>query len=243
MKRIHCVRLAVTITLLAGAGAASAVEIITVRSGQVGGLPGVAGQLDDIVTFLPNNPVAAPISMTPFTPLDFAGAAAGPAAVVINPVGVWTPGISDTQARWINFGIFPPNPDGSPGLGWGTSGSSLYAVPFTVTTAAATVAALSLEFAVDDGLGDGVWAFGGNFDGIYSNGAPMGYFGGNFATPTIVNMNIPVSTGLNYLYLYQRDQGAGVSGIIFSATMVVPTPGAAATLLLGGVAVARRRRR
>lgn len=243
MNRLLSTVTVVGTSLLVGAGTAQAVEIITVRSGQVGGLPGVAGQPDDVVTFLPNNPVAAPISLLPFTAADFAGAAAGPAAVVINPVSVWTPGISDPAARWINFGIFPPNPDGTPGLGWGTSGSSLYAIPYVVTTAAATVGALSLEFAVDDGLGDGVWAFGGNFDGIYSNGTPMGYFGGNFAAPTIVNMNIPLSTGLNYLYLYQRDQGAGVSGIIFSATVTIPAPGAAATLVLGGLAVARRRRR
>jgi xanthosine utilization system XapX-like protein len=48
---------------------------------------------------------------------------------------------------------------------------------------------------------------------------------------------------LNHLYLYQRDAGILVSGAIFSITIdVVPTPGTAAVLGLGGLLAARRRR-
>lgn len=59
------------------ATASQASQVITLRSGQVGGLPGVAGQQDDIVTFLPNNPPGAAISGAPFAAGDFAGAAGG----------------------------------------------------------------------------------------------------------------------------------------------------------------------
>lgn len=224
---------------------AQGVEIINLRSGQVGGFPGLAGQPDDIVTVLPNNPPGAPISATPFTAADFAGAASGPPAHVINPYGVWTPGISDPAARWINFDGTFFNADGTVGPGYGTPGSCLYAVPFTITTVGITSASLSLEFAVDDYLGDQPFG-GGNPAGLYVNGISTGYDGGNYASPTITVQNITgmVSTGTNYLYLYQRDAGVLVSGLIFSATITVtPAPGAAAMLGLGALAVTRRRRR
>ncbi len=238
--------LGLALILSIGAGAASAAsQTITLRSGQVGGLPGVAGQPDDIVTFLPNNPPGAAISATPFTAGDFAGAAAGGPAHVINPVFPWTPGLSDPLARWINFDGSFVNPDGSPGIGWGTPGSCLYAVPFNITLASITNATLSLEFAVDDHLGD--FSFGGgNPDGLYINGMPTGYAGGNYATPTFHFQNITsmVNPGLNYLYFYQRDLGISVSGLIFSARIdVVPAPGALAMVGAGGMLAARRRRR
>ncbi len=229
------------LALLAGAVQG---EVITVRSGQVGGLPGTAGQSDDTVRYLPNNPGGAPISPVPFTPADYAGATGGPAAVVINPVGVWTPGISDADARWINWQADGQiQPDGTFfGSGFGVAGSTLYSVPFFVTTAAATTGNLTIEFAVDDSGGDFIFG-GGNPDFLYVNGSPTGYNGGNFATPTIHNQLISITTGLNYLHLYQRDAGFGVSGLIFSATIeVVPAPGAAALLGLGGLIATRRRR-
>ncbi len=68
------VSMLVAVVGLAGAVGLCNAEVITLRSGQVGGLPGVAGQPDDIVTFLNNNPPGAAISATPFTAADFSGA-------------------------------------------------------------------------------------------------------------------------------------------------------------------------
>lgn len=232
--------------LLLSAGSASAVEVITLRSGQVGGLPGVAGQADDTVRFLNGaNPPGGPVSLSPFTAADFAGAAGGPAATVVNAHPAWTPGISDPLARWINWKAdLTVAPDGSvSGTGYGSPGSALYAVPFVVTTpGGALTATLALELAVDDAHGD--WFVAGpNPDGLYVNGVSTGFQGGNYASPTLHFQNITVNTGLNYLYFYQRDLGVLVSGLIFSATITVPTPGAAALLGLGGLVAVRRRRR
>lgn len=234
--RFMLVSTAAALVILAGTAKA---EIITIRSGQVGGLPGIAGQPDDTVRFLPTNPGGAPLSAVPFTPADFAGASVGPSAVVINPVGPWTPGISDPAARWIDFQVL------AGGSGFGDSGSTLYAIPFTVTTPGATSAFLNIEFSVDDGAGDFVYG-GPNPSFLYVNGVSMGATStANFLAPSFHSQSIPVSTGTNTLYLYQRDQGLGVSGIIFSLTMdVVPTPGAAGLLGLAGlVTVGSRRRR
>lgn len=224
---------------------AHGVEVITVRSGQVGGLPGLAGQPDDIVTFLPSNPPGAAISATPFTALDFAGASGGPAARVINPyTPFWTPGISDPAARWINFDGTFANADGTAGSGYGLPGSCLYAVPFTITTVGITSATISLEFAVDDYLGDQLFG-GGNPAGLYINGISTGYDGGNYGAPTTHFQAITpmVSTGLNYIYLYQRDAGVTVSGLIFSARIeVIPAPGSLALAGLGVLTALRRRR-
>jgi hypothetical protein len=231
--------------VLAFAGAAAQAETITLRSGQVGGLPGVAGQPDDTVRYLNNNPVATFISPTPFTAADYGGAAAGAPAVVINPHPAWIPGISDPAARWINFQadlVFPP--DGTPpfGSGFGVPGSCLYAVPFFVNTPGATGGILNMEFAVDDVGGDQGFG-GGNPSFLYINGVATGYAGGSFVAPTFHNQFIPFSQGWNTLYLYQRDVGAAVSGTIFSIVIdVVPAPGAGAALAIGGVMALRRRR-
>jgi len=242
-----------TVLLLTAAGALvgltasadAAVQVITLRSGQVGGLPGVAGQPDDIVTYRPGNPPGAPASGSAFNAADFSGAVSGPPAYVINPyLPFWTPGISDPLARWINFDGSFVNPDGTPGPGYGNPGSALYAVPFVVTLGTITSATLSIEYAVDDWLGDGL-GFGPNPDGIYVNGSPIGYFGGGFTSSSFHNQNITawVTPGLNYLYLYQRDAGALVSGLIFSARItVVPSAGPAALAGLAGLCVLRRRR-
>ena len=243
MARITLSITAATLALAAVAGSASAVEVITLRSGQVGNAPGSAGQLDDIVTYLPNNPPGVAISAAPFTAADFGGAVAGPAAVVINPYFVWTPGLSDPLARWINFGAdLQFNADGTvSGTGNGLPGSALYAVPFIVTTAAATQATINLEYAVDDWLGD--WpGVGGNPDGLYINGVSTGHQGAGYAASSFYNATIPVNTGLNYLYFYQRDAGVLVSGLIFSATLTIPTPASAALVGMGGLMALRRRR-
>jgi len=232
------------VLVLAGAATVNA-ELISLRSGQVGGLPGLAGQSDDTVRFLNNNPPGAPISASAFTVADFAGADSGAAAQVINPFGPWTPGISDPLARWINFNAdIQQNPDGTTsGSGFGLSGSSLYAVPFFVTTASATGGFLNMEFAVDDSGGDLLFG-GGNPDFLYVNGT--GVYAtvlGNFGASTFQSQFISFGPGWNSLYLYQRDAGVVVSGTIFSVTIdVIPAPGAAALLGMGGLAAVRRRR-
>jgi hypothetical protein len=232
--------------MLAASGTALAVEVITLRSGQVAGSPGVAGQSDDIVRFLNGaNPPGGQVSASPFTAADFAGAAGGPAATVINAHPAWTPGLSDPAARWINWQAdLTYNSDGTvSGTGYGSPGSALYAVPFMVTTPGGALSAtMTLELAVDDALGD--WFVAGpNPDGMYLNGVTTGYQGGNYATPTFSSHTFTVNTGLNHLYFYQRDLGVLVSGMIFSATItVVPAPGAAAVLGIGGLMATRRRR-
>lgn len=231
--------------LLISAGTASANEFVTVRSGQVGGLPGTVGQSDDIVRRNPTTVPGAPLSASAFTAADFAGAVSGPAAVVINPVPfAWTPGISDTSARWINYQAdLQVASDGSvSGSGFGLPGSVLYAVPFTVTTPGATQATLSLEYAVDDCLGDFIFG-GANTSGLFVNGVNLNYSNYGFNAPYLFTATVPVSTGLNYLYFYQRDVNFGAAGIIFSATFEVPAPGAAALLGLSGLVATRRRRR
>lgn len=241
-QRELVVRIAMVGAMLLMAGQALG-EVITLRSGQVGGLPGVAGQADDIVTVHPNSPPGGAVSASPFTASDFAAAAAGASATVINAHPAWTPGISDPLARWINWQAdIQFNSDGTvSGSGYGSPGSALYAVPFVVTTPLATSATLQLELAVDDALGD--WfVTGPNPDGLYINGATTGFQGGNYATPTLHTQSIPVTTGLNYLYFYQRDLGVLVSGLIFSATITVPSPTGIGLLAAGGLFAARRRR-
>ncbi len=246
MKSINTVAaiIAAVGTLATLSSTSARAEVIQLRSGQVGGVPGVAGQADDIVRYNPTTVPGAPLSASPFTAADFAGAVSGPSAVVINPVPfAWTPGISDTSARWINFRAdLQVASDGSvSGSGWGVPGSVLYAVPFTVTTPGATMATLNLEYAVDDCLGD--YIFGGaNTSGLYVNGTNLNYSNFGFNAPYLFSATVPVSTGLNYLYFYQRDVNQGASGLIFSATFTVPTPGAAALLGPGGLMASRRRR-
>lgn len=234
------------LVLVAGGVTAASAEVITLRSGQVGGLPGVAGQTDDIVTYLPNNPPGGAISASPFTPAEFAGAVGGPSASVINAHPAWTPGISDTAARWINFGVDQQvNPDGSvSGPGYGLPGSSLYAIPFFVTTANATGGFMNIEYAVDDVGGDWYSPYlGGNPNTLYINGVALPHQGGNYAASTFYSTSLSFGPGLNHLYLYQRDAGILVSGAIFSITIdVVPAPGALAMVGMGGLLAARRRR-
>ena len=229
------------------AGTAAHAEVINLRSGQVSGLPGAIGQNDDIVTYLNNNPPGGAISASPFTPAEFAGAVSGAPAKVIQAHPAWTPGISDTAARWINFGVDQQvNSDGSvSGTGYGLPGSSLYAIPFFVTTPGATGGFMNIEYAVDDVGGDWYAPYlGGNPNTLYINGVALPHQGGNYAASTFYSTSLSFSSGLNYLYLYQRDAGILVSGAIFSITIdvVVPAPGAAAMLGLGGLVAFRRRR-
>lgn len=225
------------------ASAAHAVEVINLRSGQVSGVPGTPGGLDDTVTFS-TPPGSGPLSASPFTAADFNAAAANQ-ALVIQPVGVWLPALTyDPLARWIGTGFLPQTNFGAPG-------STIYRVPFNVTTVGITGASVSIAWAADDSLGD--QAFGGaNPIGGYIRDAfgnvtaltPVSV--GSYATETqVLNYNVTgaVSTGANELFFYNRDQGFSVSGLIFGAQFrIVPAPGAAALLGLGSLVGLRRRR-
>lgn len=240
--------LAVGVALAFAASGAAAVETITLRSGQVGGLPGIPTQIDDIVTFGSTVPTG-PLSPNPFTAADFNASAANP-AIVITSFSSWLSSLSfDPQARWIGTGLYNADPF-QPNLG--APSSALYRVPFTVTTTGITSATLSIAWACDDALGDQIWG-GANPIGGYLRD-PNGnvtilnpVVGGSYALETLVtNLNITgaIDTGLNELFLYQRDQGSGISGLIFGAEMrIVPTPGPAALAGLATLIAASRRRR
>lgn len=222
----------------------AAAEFIQLRSGQSLSVPGTPGQTDDIVTY-GTLPGSGAFSASPFTATDFNNSAANP-ATVIQPVSVWLPGLTfDTQARWINHSIFSQqSPFGSPG-------SALYRVPFTVTTTGITNAVMNFAWASDDNLGDQVFG-GANPFGAYlrdpsGNVTPLvPATGGGYGIETFalgMNVTSAINTGLNELFVYQRDQGFSVSGVIFSATFdIVPAPGASALAAMGVLVAARRRR-
>lgn len=246
MKTSRTYRFAASVLLVAAAAAAPvAAETIVLRSGQVSGFPGTPGQFDSTMTF-GSTVGSGPLSGSPFTAADFNAAATNPALCIVPYPFGWLPSLTfDPQARWVGTGFFDASTQ------WGASSSTLYRVPFTVTTSGITSASISLSWAADDGLGDLAWG-GANPIGAYLRDsfgnvtALTPAAGGNYAVETLVlNYNIlgAITTGNNELFLYQRDQGAGISGLIFGAELrIVPTPGAAAMLGLGGLATLRRRR-
>ncbi len=83
---------------------------------------------------------------------------------------------------------------------------------------------LIFHWAVDDVLGDpasGPHA-GPNVAGVYINGVPLNISGGNRLSQTTVSVSVPASIlnpGANWLYVYMRDAGCGISGVIYSATL------------------------
>ncbi|HMN97290.1 MAG TPA: hypothetical protein PKC43_12725 [Phycisphaerales bacterium] len=194
-------------------------QLFLLRSGQSGGVPGAPGQADDSVRCHAPGGTGCFSASLGGSGLPFALAAGGPPAEVVTPVGAWTPTLpSDPAARWINWNAAP----GSSFVG-APPQSTLYAHPFTVTGSAVTGGTITLRWAADDRLGDP--AGGPAPVGAYVNGHPLPLLsGGNFAGETIVTSAIPASAlaiGTNYLYLYQRDIGCAVSGVIYSADIVV----------------------
>lgn len=216
--------LLMTLALGGVAHLARAVEIIQLRTGQVGGVPGTCSGLDDSWTY---NSTAMqscpqPFRNGPFTAADFAGAVAGPQAQVVTHVGngSWMASLAfDPLARWIDW--LPV------GNCWGFAASVLYAAPFTVNTpntGCGLTATIEICWAVDDYLGDPV---GPNTIGIYLNGTPLdpGFSGGNYAEETCYTQyNVPVNNGLNRLYAYQRDGACSISGLLLSARITVNPP-------------------
>ncbi|MDP1661287.1 MAG: hypothetical protein Q8L55_05170 [Phycisphaerales bacterium] len=244
MNTSRTCRFAATVLLAAVATAApAAAETIVLRSGQVGAFPGLPGQFDSNVTF-GNTVPTGPLSASPFVAADFNAAASNP-SLCITPHSAWIPGLTfDPQARWIGTDFYP-------GTTLGASASTLHRIAFTVTTVGITSASISMAWSADDGLGDIVWG-GANPIGAYLRDsfgnvtALTPAAGGNFTIESsIINYNIlgAITTGVNELFFYQRDQGGAPSGLIFGAELhIVPTPGVAAMLGLGGLATLRRRR-
>jgi hypothetical protein len=231
--------------LILSTQAASAVEVINLRSGfdEGNNVPLLPGQQDNNITMLFNGVGGSQLSPVPFTAADFTAAQTGPVATSIAPILPWAGGnpapLSDPLARWINY--LPAA---------GPSSSVLYAMPFNVTTTGITGATMTFEWMVDDHLGD--LSNGANPAGVYLGiGTNPGtattpiITAGNFGAPTIQTVNVlgQIQTGLNYLYVYQRDIGFSASGVIFSTTLtIVPEPGTAGLLLASGTALLLRRR-
>lgn len=245
-SRVCAVRLVAGLVMLgAGLTSSASAETIILRSGQVGGVPGTVGQPDDIMTWGGAVFAPGPLSASPFTAADFNNTVSSP-AVVVQPHPAWVPGLSfDPLARWVGTRLF------SSTFPYGATSSTLYRVPFTVTTTGITSAFITIAWACDDGLGDLLYG-GANPVGAYLRDGfgnvtaltPVAGLGfGSQSLVTGYNITGAITTGLNELFLYQRDQGGAPSGTIFSAEIVVvPTPGAMGLLGLGGLLASRRRR-
>lgn len=220
MKKLNClVAGAAALLCAAPALAQGPCQVIILRSGQVGGVPGLPGFSDDLVRRHPTiDQTTSPLSTTPFTQLGWFGpAASGLPAFVIAPLTpFWTPTLPcDPDARWINWEI-----DAT------FAGSALYSMPFNIAPGTYSKVTLSVCWAADDTLGDIPSFPGPNPVGIYINGMPTTPIidGGNYAAQTTVS-NIDITaqanSGLNHIQFYQRDAGLGASGLIFSARIEV----------------------
>lgn len=194
-------------------------SVITIRTGQTGGVPGVCPGLDDSFRyFAPEPQCALPLLSTPFQSSDFDRACSGPSAVVVDAYGgVWADHLNcDPEARWIANTVIP-------GTCWGNSVSVLYCAEFNNDSECTMADSVKVCWVTDDALGDPA-GFGPNPGGVYINGASLGpaFAGGNYATETVATAyNVPIQTGLNSFEVYQRDLGCAVAGVMLSATIYV----------------------
>ena len=157
---------------------------------------------------------------TAFGPADFAAADISPPATRIAfPHGAWGTSIPcEPNARWIGKDTV------------GSPVSGLYSVDFDLpANCCFTAAYLDFCWLVDDYLGDPV-----NPAGIYLNGVAIpSVAGGNYATETAmggINVTSLVHCGKNTLYIYDRDAGCAISGVMIGAMLqvndcVTPTDG------------------
>ncbi len=197
-----------SVALLAFAAVSTAeATTILLRSGNV-----APTAQEPNITYLvePSANCAVPFANA-FTAADFAAADAGPNAWSVPAYGAWGASLAcDPAAGWI-----------STAAGW-PSRSTLYSIPFTIDYPAPCCiqnAKLTLCWMADDLLGDVNPFVGPNPIGVYVNGLPTTITGGNYGSQTIDVANIDgfLQCGLNHLYIYNRDAGCAVSGIIFSA--------------------------
>lgn len=224
----------------------SGAEVIVLQSGfdEVNSVPWNVGQPDVGLTYITTGSGVVGFANA-FTAADFVAAQSGPsaftmAALVVGNQQVYIPSLFAPypQAQWVNIVPNPLVPQ-----------TMLYAMPFQVTTANITSASLSVKWAVDDLLGDPA-GFGPNPVGVYLNGQPVpsAISGGDkFLLTTMSDPNVGplLQTGQNWLYIYQRDNGGGASGVMFGATItIVPEPASllVALVLAGGAFGAHRSR-
>jgi hypothetical protein len=191
---------------LAGAGGASA-ETITLRSGQA-----AVGEEDPTCTMSAGFPTLA-LSTMAFTDVDFAGALAGPPARIVAAHQSWVPSLScDPLPKWIGVNLAR------------TPRSTLFGCEFAVEACCIESATLTVCYAADDYLGD--YPAGPNQAGVYINNAPVVPMigGGSFAAETStgpVDITDMLHCGTNSFFMYDRDVGSFVSGVIFSATIEI----------------------
>ncbi len=215
---------------------------IVLNSGQVIGGSGVPSNTDINITYWTKGIAVNPLSPNAFTAADFAKAQGigcvtsgpnpdicGSAKVVAdfpNASPPWIPSLpSAPNARWINWEVGPsPTFYGSP------AASVLYAYPFTIPEPTINNAAIEMYWAVDDFLGEFLPGFPDpNPIGVYINGNPLSssFSGaGRFPEYSASQSGIEglLKPGLNWLYVYQRDAGDGLSGTIFCASISVNVP-------------------
>lgn len=217
-------------SLIAGIGAdPSFAEVVELRTGQASAAPGVCGDLDDSFHALANSSCGVQLSALPFSG-EFALAQGQPFALVIDPLSPpWLTSLPcDPEARWINshrFGCF------------GDPRSVLYACEFTITELNASLATVEVCWAVDDYLGDPT---GPNPIGVYVNGNPLdSSFTAGFnnlqTIATTAQCVVPVQTGTNWFYVYQRDGGCTVSGLILHARIETCAPTSTQQTTWGGL--------
>ena len=205
------------VVLALASGTFALADVTTVRTGQVGAVPGSCSGIDDSFHYYAPNPVCGqPILSTAFQPADFDLACTGPQAVVITPyTPVWVGALDcDPDARWIASSVLDLV------TCWGAPLSVLYCAQFAVPADCAVADSVRICWAVDDFLGDQPSYPGPNPGGIYVNGGNLGpAFSGPGANPTYtaVAYNVPLNGGTNSLAVYQRDAGCGIAGLILSA--------------------------
>jgi hypothetical protein len=154
-------------------------------------------------------------------------------SIVFQP---WIPSLpSAPNARWINWEVGP-----SPSFYGSLAASVLYAYRFNVPEPTINSAAIEMYWAIDDFLGEYTTANanGGpgpyfpdpNPIGVYINGNALGisFSGAGYASEYFASQSIPagwLNPGPNnWLYVYQRDAAAVVSGAIFCASISVNVP-------------------
>lgn len=207
--------------LLALATSAFASETIILRSGSFANSPAAPGTPIDNGTCIATTIPLVALSGAAFG-AEFSAACAGaPPFVVTAPSPTWLQSLPcDPEARWINSELENPGQYGAPR-------STLYCFPFNVNTlfgSSICEAHITMCWAADDQLGDPTSP---NPIGVYINNTPLSnaFKGGGRLVQTTAAQSITnlIGPGVNHLYIYQRDLGAGVSGVIFSAKIVVNT--------------------
>jgi hypothetical protein len=207
--RISVLAVSLMMALMSVGVTGSDAASITIRSGSV-----APTALDPAITYLvePSGSCAVPFGAA-FTAADFAAADAGPAAWSLPAYSAWGTSLwCDPAANWISTAVTWP------------SRSTLYSVPFNIPLPEPCCfesATLDFCWMADDILGDPASPGGPNPLGVYLNGTGLGIAGGNFTTATriITDITTLLRCGDNRLYVYNRDLGCAVAGVMFSATI------------------------